>query len=104
MDIQIGHRFQSKSPPNYLWQVDGLRTDYRGLAHARLIRVDDPLDSRVISAAALQSDDLYVALDAIQREDVHSQPVTPLLRLFGTFLRSDLILALAKKPHVEPRL
>lgn len=82
----VGNRFQRASPPHSLWQVEQVVNDLEGLPHARLVNVDSPADSRMISASTLVNRNFYKPVDNSGRVvQEREAPVTRLIRMLTCF-------------------
>ncbi len=57
-EIVAGQRFQ-QADSSSVWEVQSLTKDGEGIPHARLTRVGDNTDIKMISVAALRDSRLY---------------------------------------------
>ncbi|WP_142849688.1 hypothetical protein [Telmatospirillum sp. J64-1] len=60
-DIQQGQHYR-KMDADSVWEVIGLTDDREGIRHARLARVGDPSNIKMISVSALRDSKLYKLL------------------------------------------
>ena len=61
-EVESGQKFRQPES-SVVWVVVDLTQDAEGIAHARLVRADDPTAVKMISVSALKDHRLYKLVD-----------------------------------------